>query len=183
MGRVAHKAFFSVFDFCQNFEFFNQNPQVTEGAPAEICWPRKLFRQRVELLGEIDKRAGEGDALVAVREDTAKRLNDEVAAMSLDNFIVRPKRRAVEKFARPEAWHTLDLESRAQLIDEVAGLPTSLVDDDQDAKQFDLLLLRTQLALLQLWTVSSPASKRRSWKSPASSSLFATFRWSLRSLR
>jgi type I site-specific restriction endonuclease len=35
------------------------------------------------------------------------------------------------------------------LIDQVAGLPTGLVDDDQDAKQFDLLLLRTQLALLR----------------------------------
>ena len=105
--------------------------------------------QRVELLGEIDKIKGEGEPLLAVREDTAKRLHDEVAAMSLDNFIVRPKRRAVEKFALPEAWHTLDLEARTQLIDEVAGLPTGFVDDDQDAKQFDLLLLRTQLALLR----------------------------------
>jgi type I restriction enzyme, R subunit len=32
---------------------------------------------------------------------------------------------------------------------EVAGLPTSLVDDDLEAKQFDLLVLRTQLALLR----------------------------------
>jgi type I restriction enzyme, R subunit len=46
-------------------------------------------------------------------------------------------------------WHGLDLEARTQLIDEVAGLPTGFVDDDQDAKQFDLLLLQTQLALLR----------------------------------
>jgi type I restriction enzyme R subunit len=148
LGPGRHKEFFYVFDFCQNFEFFNQNPQVTEGAGGDSL-AKRLFVQRVELLGEIDKRAGEGDALLAVREDTAKRLHDEVAAMSLDNFIVRPKRRAVEKFALPEAWQTLDLEARAQLTDEVAGLPTGLVDDDQDAKQFDLLMLRTQLALLR----------------------------------
>jgi type I restriction enzyme R subunit len=147
-GPGRHKEFFYVFDFCQNFEFFNQNPQVAEGAGGDSL-AKRLFVQRVELLGEIDKRAGEGDSLLTVRTDTAKRLHDEVAAMSLDNFIVRPKRRAVEKFAVPEAWQTLDLEARAQLIDEVAGLPTGLVDDDQDAKQFDLLLLRTQLALLR----------------------------------
>ena len=31
----------------------------------------------------------------------------------------------------------------------VAGLPTALVDDDEDAKRFDLVVLRTQLAVLQ----------------------------------
>jgi type I restriction enzyme R subunit len=31
----------------------------------------------------------------------------------------------------------------------VAGLPSELVDDDQDAKQFDLLMLRLQLGLLR----------------------------------
>ena len=111
-GQVEHKEFFYVFDFCQNFEFFNQNPQIAE-VPAPTRSAKRLFVQRVELLGEIDKRAGEGGALLDVRADTAERLHDEVAAMSLDNFIVRPKRRAVEKFAVPEAWHTLDLEARA----------------------------------------------------------------------
>jgi hypothetical protein len=31
----------------------------------------------------------------------------------------------------------------------VAGLPSELVDDDQEAKQFDLLILRLQLGLLR----------------------------------
>jgi hypothetical protein len=60
--------------------------RLTEGAGGDSL-ANRLFVQRVDLLEEIDKRAGEGDALVAVREDTAKRLHDEVAAMSLDNFI------------------------------------------------------------------------------------------------
>ncbi len=105
--------------------------------------------QRVELLGEIDKQAVEDDPLLPVRADTAARLHEEVAAMSLDNFIVRPKRRAVEKFAVVDAWKTLDLDARSQLIDEVAGLPTGFVDDDQDAKQFDFVVLRAELALLR----------------------------------
>jgi type I restriction enzyme, R subunit len=35
------------------------------------------------------------------------------------------------------------------LIEDVAGLPSELVDDDQEAKQFDLLMLRLQLGLLR----------------------------------
>jgi type I restriction enzyme R subunit len=36
-----------------------------------------------------------------------------------------------------------------ELASDVAGLPSELIDDDQEAKQFDLLMLRLQLAVLQ----------------------------------
>jgi hypothetical protein len=40
---------------------------------------------------------------------------------TLDNFIVRPQRRTVEKFAKPEAWKVLSPESRTEVAHEVAG--------------------------------------------------------------
>ena len=43
----------------------------------------------------------------------------------------------------------MDADSHTELNERVAGLPTALVDDDEDAKRFDLLVLRTQLAVLQ----------------------------------
>ena len=39
--------------------------------------------------------------------------------MSLDNFIVRPKRRFVEKYAKSDAWRTLGLDEQTELVDEV----------------------------------------------------------------
>ena len=36
------------------------------------------------------------------------------------------------------------------LAHDVAGLPSELVDEDEDAKRFDLLILRLQLALLRV---------------------------------
>ena len=69
--------------------------------------------------------------------------------MSLDNFIVRPKRLFVEHYAEKAAWESLSDADRTDLINEVAGLPSGFADDDFDAKQFDLLLLRAQLALLR----------------------------------
>lgn len=78
-----------------------------------------------------------------------KRLHDEVAGMTLDNFLVRAKRRVVEIFQQPEAWETLSNTDRETLINEVAGLPTSLIDDDIAAKQFDLIILNGQLSLLK----------------------------------
>ena len=52
-GPGRHKEFFYIFDLCQNFEFFNQNPDVTEGAGADSL-AKRLFAARVELVGEVD---------------------------------------------------------------------------------------------------------------------------------
>jgi type I restriction enzyme R subunit len=76
-------------------------------------------------------------------------LNQTVAAMNLDNFVVRPQRKAVEKFANAEVWLKLGSDDLTELADNVARLPSELVDDDEEAKRFDLLVLRTQLAILK----------------------------------
>ena len=149
-GPGEHKEFFYVFDFCQNFEFFNQNPEITEGGGGESL-SKRLFMARVALICEIEDRPEQQqtDELKTLRGDVVERLRAEVAGMTTDNFEVRPKRRLVEKFQAPEAWIKLGLDERAELIDNVAGLPSSLEDDDITAKQFDLLILKAQLALLQ----------------------------------
>jgi type I restriction enzyme, R subunit len=77
---------------------------------------------------------------------------DEVAGMSLDNFIVRPKRRVVEKFQAREAWNQLGRDDRAALVQQIAGLPSAYEDDDIAAKQFDYLVLQAQLAVLRVDT-------------------------------
>lgn len=69
--------------------------------------------------------------------------------MNMENFVVRPQRKSVERFAKLESWKALDGDSHVELSQRVAGLPTELVDDDEEAKRFDMLVLRTQLAVLQ----------------------------------
>ena len=146
-GPGEDKDRFLIFDFCQNFEFFDQHPDLAEGAAGDTI-TRRLFVARVELIGELDRR--EAVAEDDLRASTVARLREEVAAMSLDNFIVRPHRRAVERFKAADAWQALTDADRAELVEEVAGLPSALVDDDLPAKQFDLLVLSSQLALLRV---------------------------------
>ncbi len=148
-GPDMHKENFLVFDFCQNFEFFNQNPKTSEGALAPSI-SEKLFVARVDLLDEIAKGqdAYEKD-LEELRGALEQRLFDEVAGMNLDNFIVRSKRRYVERFQKRDAWAQLDIEARLELTEHIAGLPSALKDDELEAKQFDYLVLLAQLALLR----------------------------------
>ena len=160
-GPGQHKQFFNVFDYCQNLEFFSQNPDFSEGSATEPLSTR-LFKARLEMIAELDRRVASehhvaeprapyGDQLseAQLRAELAGFLHQRVAAMNLDNFVVRPQRKSVEKFAKLASWHTLDGDSFTELGDCVAGLPTELGDDDEDAKRFDMLVLRTQLAILQ----------------------------------
>src|SRR6185369_13327008 len=65
------------------------------------------------------------------------------------NFVVRPQRQWVEKFAKPEAWLSPGGDDYDELAQHVANLPTALLDEDEEAKRFDLLVLRAQLSILQ----------------------------------
>ncbi len=67
----------------------------------------------------------------------------------IDNFVVRPRRKSVVKSAKPESWRTLDGENLQELSEQLADLPTALVDNDEEAKRFNMLVLRTQLPILQ----------------------------------
>ena len=155
------KQFFYLFDYCQNLEFFSQNPDHVDGAGGEALGTR-LFKARLQLVAELDHRVAAGFVVAEppppfgapyddaqLRSDVAGFLHQQVAAMNMDNFVVRPQRRLVEKYAKPQAWKTLGPDDFAELADGVADLPTEFVDDDEEAKRFDLLVLRTQLAILR----------------------------------
>jgi len=168
-GPGQHKEFFYLFDYCQNLEFFSQNPETTMGASGNSL-SKRLFTTRLELLSELDKRVpnpgvvgeqagtygganiesnSEANTEGEVRQAIASQLQTEVAAMNPNNFIVRPKRQLVETYTDPQAWQTLQFEQVRELATHLAGLPTELPIEDEEAKRFDLLMLRLQLARLQ----------------------------------
>lgn len=68
--------------------------------------------------------------------------------MNVDNFVVRPHRRWVETYAELDAWTHLKPPAIHEIDEHLTGLPSSLVDSDELAKRFDLLLLRLQLGAL-----------------------------------
>lgn len=161
-GPGQDKESFYIFDYCQNLEYFSQNPEATDGALGESLGKR-LFKARLELIAVLDERNptvdngpqeradvyGDPETDTAVRRALAAMLHREVATMNLENFVVRSRRRIVEKYSTPVAWDVLSTDALTELSREIAGLPSELDPEDEEAKRFDLLVLNLQLARLR----------------------------------
>ena len=155
-GPGMDKENFYVFDFCQNLEFFNQNAATSEGS-LQPSLGERLFTARLALVGALDAQSPDGvpdgddgtASLAGLRWDSARKLHEIVKGMNLDNFVVRPQRRWVETYVDFDRWHELTPEKTTEIAEHLAGLPTAVRDEDEQAKRFDLVVLGIQLGILQ----------------------------------
>jgi type I restriction enzyme R subunit len=67
-------------------------------------WASACSRRGCGCPSASEAKARRPDEAELRRETAESLLHDEVAAMNVDNFVVRPQRRLVEKYAKPEAW-------------------------------------------------------------------------------
>ena len=146
-GPGDDKQDFVIFDVCRNIEYFNQDfPSAGVSLAAPLG--ARLFAARLSLLAGIDA-AVDDDELSAIRAGLAARMQSQVATMSLDNFLVRPHRRQVERYGEPARWLSMTDADYADAA-SLAGLPSAddMLDQDEAAKRFDLFALRAELGVL-----------------------------------
>jgi type I restriction enzyme R subunit len=143
-GPGGDKKDFFVFDFCGNLEFFSQDLPATEGS-LQKSLTQRLVEARLGLVCGLDAAHSKAE----LRENTARTLHEFVSGMSLDNVSVRRHRKWVERYGDWNAWSSLSEENAEEVRAHLAGLPSAVqAQDDEDAKRFDLLILRRQLAQL-----------------------------------
>lgn len=143
-GPGEDKKDFFVFDCCGNLEFFGQDLPGSEGS-LQKSLSQRLFEARLGLVTALDHAGTDED----LRATAADWLHQVVAGMNVDNFLVRAHRQQVETWSDRSRWDAVTTEDAADILDHLAGLPSTVRDPDEPAKRFDLLVLRRQLAQLQ----------------------------------
>ena len=131
------KECFYIFDFCQNFEYFDENPDGVEGK-LHMPLSQKIFIIRLELAQSLKNK---DESLKLLSDKLKDILHSEVKNMNIDNFIVRPHRREVEKFSDRSVWDNLTPEEILQIRQKLSSLPTESAREDELAKRFDLMIL------------------------------------------
>ncbi len=143
----VNKKEFIIFDYCQNLEFFDANPDGYESGVQESI-KQKIFKRRLELAVVLQNAKPEDAAVVSFGEKLKDQMHNVVEAMNLDNFIVRKQRKDVERYANRDRWKAINDEDMEILANKLSGLP-STDDDDEYSRRFDLLILNLQIAILQ----------------------------------
>ncbi len=158
-GPDDDKQDFRVFDFCFNFDFFNENPEGIEGTGG-VPLGTRLFRSRVQLLSHV-QATPDLDPDATLNGALTNELHGEVAAMNCENFIVRMHLETVNQFRERTAWEQFSEADRERLQREVAGLPSEIETDDIESRMFDLTALHMQLALAEGDMAASEGRRQR----------------------
>ena len=145
-GHLKHKNQFYIFDFCDNFSFFEMNPQgriVNQG----YSMTQKVFQMKLDLLFELQKQEHQTNSFhKTYYEKIRTELYQTVRNFNRERILVRNSLPIVDKYSVESKWTYLSKFD----IQEVKNNLTLLVDSDKDiesAKAFDLKVFYIMLSL------------------------------------
>jgi type I restriction enzyme R subunit len=146
-GSGQHKTCFLVFDLCANFEFFGQDLNIDDPTLPDTLTSR-LVKARLGLARQLATATSDDNGVHALHTDVLDHLHQHVSTMTVDNFLVRKHRREVEQFTDRKRWDALSDEDAETVAHVLAPLPNGLEPEPPETKQFDLLMYRLMVALL-----------------------------------
>lgn len=144
-GPGIDKNQFVIFDFCQNFEYFDENPKGLEGKQAKGL-SQRLFEIRLKLAQIL--RYQDDVSLKAYAEQLIGFLINQTQQHNTFSFLVRVHHQVVEKYKDPHVWNVLSELEIKELITTIAPL-VSESSEDELAKRFDLLMYDIQNLTLE----------------------------------
>ncbi|MEM6630446.1 MAG: DEAD/DEAH box helicase family protein [Bacteroidota bacterium] len=146
-GPGEDKTEFLIFDYCQNFEFFDEYP---EGASARYAKPllQQIFEAKLKVAQLIaladDTKAGDKE----VRDRYLEELYQTVSTLDWERFIVRKELRYVVEFSEKSRWYDLNQSDVQEIHQHLSHLQPLGKDDDEKARRFDMVILTYQALLL-----------------------------------
>lgn len=147
-GPGRDKQHFLIFDYCGNFEFFEQNPEGYE-AISSASVTAKIFEKRLLLAVKLNHQPYKRDEeLKKYRTELLDLLHQQVSNLERQSVQVRPKLRLVDRLSDRSVWDHLQSEERREIIRELSELIPPRVEEKEMTRRFDLLMLTLQHELL-----------------------------------
>lgn len=138
---------FVIFDYCQNFEYFDALPDGVNGRLVKSL-TQQIFEAKLEIALVIRETATSSDEERGLAAFYVDELNQVVASLNKDRFVVKAKLRLVTEFSSNKRWETLSKNDMLDINTNLSELILPQENDDEFARRFDILILNFQLALL-----------------------------------
>lgn len=141
-GTGKDKTHFLIFDLCQNFEFFQENPEGIEGS-AQSSLTEVLFGLRLRLGEYLKSDSFKSDVVLQdFRIELMNGLHHDIASLDLNRFDVKMKLEVVHEFGNDnrEIWNHLSKRDIRRIEEELAPLVKPHKGDTDLARYYDKLL-------------------------------------------
>jgi len=146
-GPGKDKENFIIFDFCGNFEYFEEYP---EGAKTSVSkgLSQLIYENMLHIVQVIRNKTEATQEQDEFANDLVNKLHKSIDALDEKRFEVKKELRHVRHFKNKTNWDSISLSDETTLCDKLFGLSSYSAKDDEVAKRFDLLAYKLQLALL-----------------------------------
>ena len=156
-GRHTDKERFFIFDWCRNFEFFAENPNVVEGKVGSSL-SETVFCRQATLVKDLQQSAFAADEYQNWRTDMVHEIHYQVVDLNEELVSVRLHRQAVERFKQESVYECLNDGDLGILIAEIAPLVHN-DEADIDALRFDAFMYGFMCSLVEGQAISIHANR------------------------
>jgi type I restriction enzyme R subunit len=146
-GLGFDKKDFAIFDYCQNFEFFDVTPNGIAGKMIKSL-TQQVVEAKLEVALLIREQADSTEQQRKLAESYLDELFQLVAALDSDRFVVKAEMRTVAEYSNKVRWDNLSKSDQLEINSHLSQLVLPRKEDDELARRFDILVLKYQLALL-----------------------------------
>lgn len=146
-GPGQDKEKFIIFDYFDNLKTFMSHCKENDDKPTPPLKTR-IFTARLHLLQSLQN----DNSCPEIQNDIKNTLYNEVQTLSSNNPIVRQHQRSVSTYQDPKNWEHLSKDDFHVLESVISQLPFAYQDEEGStpaSREFDLLIYRTELAILQ----------------------------------
>lgn len=145
-GPGLDKECFNVFDYCENFAFFDHHPDGVQQASV-IPLSQRIYNIKLDIPFQLSGLSEPDQFQKTYREHLLNEAHNAIASLDIQSFRVRKNLRIVEAFKERERWNVLTIDDVKLIKKELSPLIVD-IDEDETAKRFDLLNLNLQFAFL-----------------------------------
>lgn len=160
-GPGKHKSGFYIFDYCGNFEFFDNLPEGKTDIVSQSSLTQRLFRIRLDILCELQSiEYQENEWFKSFYDKLKKELHKEVVKIkSHSNRIqVRAAMQHVDKYYDLASWTALSPVSIQEIKSHLVPLLDSGLNGDSLAVAYDCRMYHVALSLICDKNIKAAAS-------------------------
>ena len=144
------KKYFLIFDYCGNFEFFDEHPDYSSDSNGKSL-SQRLFDLRLDIMCELQSYEHQQNPAHKAYYDILKeKLYTSVADIknSSSKIAVRQRMAYVDKYIDYEIWTAISPLSKKEIQLNVSGLIASDIEENVNSLRFDARMLDIELAIL-----------------------------------